>query len=922
MTIPGGVHPLFAFGKYQHEIRRSLRFNSADSAYLSRTPASAGSQTTWTISTWIKRSTLGTTQRVFSTSNSSNTQGFYCEFSSDAISFYDYNNPTINWQKTTTQVFRDTSAWYHFLIVFDSTNGTASNRFKFYVNGSEVTAFSISTNPSPSFASYWNAARVHAIGRTGDANVSYFDGYLADIYFIDGQALDPTSFGEFDATTGVWNPKAYTGGSYGTNGFHLDFADNSSNTATTLGKDTAGSNNWTPNNLQVSNTPYASYATGGTNPKEVFDGNADLNNRNFLSGSQVFEFAYTPGLSYSSKIEIWAYTGNGTDGATGYQVNNSGSYTNFSADGTWGWLTVATGSGTLTNLKYRNNANGTGISFISAIRIDSTTILVDDPSRIDSLVDVPTNGSQIDTAVGGEVRGNYCTWSPIDPVSNSTLANGNLDINVTGDGAQRIGTMGVSSGKWYYEFVQTTNASAQPGVNSRREATTYDTRLMYYVDGQKYNGATGSSYGATWTTNDVIGIALDLDNGTLTFYKNGVSQGTAFTGLSGTYYPWVRVDTSGSVCVANWGQRPWAYTAPSGFRAWCTANLPAPLVTKPSTVMDVLTWSGTGGARSFTGLGFSPDFVWIKSRSSANWHNLFDAVRGNNRILYSNATDAEANEATASLTSFNSDGFSLSGNGSTGVGNVNGNGITYAAWCWDAGTTTDPNNTAGSITSTVRANATAGFSIVTYTGTGANASVGHGLGVAPSLIIIKSRTQATARNWAVYHTSIGATKILELSTTNAAQTVNFWQNTAPTSTVFTLSSQGDVNASTYNYVAYCFAPVVGYSNGFSYTGNGSSDGPMVYLGFRPKLIILKAATSVTYGNWLIRDTSRDTYNVSSLDLYPNTSSSEASNSSFYIDILSNGFKIRGSSTGDFNASSATYIGFAWAETPFNYSRAR
>ncbi|NBW23403.1 MAG: hypothetical protein EBR82_87220, partial [Caulobacteraceae bacterium] len=338
-------------------------------------------------------------------------------------------------------------------------------------------------------------------------------------------------------------------------------------------------------------------------------------------------------------------------------------------------------------------------------------------------------------------------------------------------------------------------------------------------------GDGGTADSVVWQVNTVYGLALDCDNSQLKVYKSNSLIATVSIQSSQTWFPWFGAEDTSATWVFNWGARSWAYAAPSGFKALCTANLPTPLVTKPNTVMDVALWTGNGSSQSITlPGGFNPDLVWVKSRSNSQDHYLFDAIRGGAGILRSNTTGAESTGTT--YLSFDTSGFSS-------LNGLSSNGYTYAGWCWDAGSSTDPNNTAGSITSTVRANATAGFSIVTYTGTGANASVGHGLGVAPSLIIIKSRTQATARNWAVYHTSIGATKILELSTTNAAQTVNFWQNTAPTSTVFTLSSQGDVNASTYNYVAYCFAPVVGYSSFGSYTGNGSTDGPFVYTGFRP-----------------------------------------------------------------------------------------
>ena len=457
--IPGSANPLLlksaaAAGAYQ--VSRSLRFNSSDSAYLSRTPGTAGNRQTWTWAGWVKRSAVSSgNQRFFGIFQGGVVQEFFVFSSGDTLRI-----AVIQETKgfTTTQVFRDPSAWYHIVVVLDTPQATASDRLKLYVNGTQVTTFSSTDYPVQNSTGDINNTYPHFISNGGGGE--YFNGYMADIHFIDGQALTPSSFTEVSATTGQLIPLAYSG-SFGTNGFWLKFSDNSAATAATLGKDYSGnSNNWTPNNLSVT-----------------------------------------------------AGAGN------------------------------------------------------------------------DSLLDTPTSYGTPDTGVGGEVRGNYCTWSPLDNVTGSDLANGNLDMNVTSNAAHRIGTMGVSSGKWYYEFVQTTisGSGPQPGINSQRETSTYNTRLMYYVDGYKYSGASGSAYGATWTINDIIGIALDLDSGTLTFYKNGVSQGIAFTGLSGTYYPWIRVDGVGSVCIGNWGQRPWAYAAPSGFRAWCDTSIPEGTITTSGT---------------------------------------------------------------------------------------------------------------------------------------------------------------------------------------------------------------------------------------------------------------------------------------------------------------------------------------------------
>jgi hypothetical protein len=497
--------------------------------------------------------------------------------------------------------------------------------------------------------------------------------------------------------------------------------------------------------------------------------------------------------------------------------------------------------------------------------------------------------------------------------------------------AARLGTIGVASGKWYWEIVYTA-ATAFDGMvgvadqshNLNNYVGSSSVSWGYYYTGVKYNAASATSYGSSWTTGDVMSIALDMDNLAIYFAKNGVWQnsgvptsgasktGAAYTNLSGTIFP--ALNAYGGTQVVNFGQRPFAYTAPSGFKALNTANLPAPVVTKPSDVMDVKLYTGNGSTQTISGLGFSPDFVWIKNRAAADNHKLTDIVRGATEELESNTTDAEATNADG-LTQFNADGFDLGDDDE-----YNTSSEAYVAWAWDAGTST-VTNTDGSISSQVRANASAGFSVVTYTGAGSvNATIGHGLGVAPQLIITKSRTGAN--NWITWHGTFGANEYIALnltSTKNYAGTgdTTFGGTSAslPTSTVFTVGS--DLNPSSAAFVAYCFAPVAGYSSAFLYTGNGSSDGPMVYLGFRPRLVLLKSSSGNE--NWILIDSARGVYNVIDKLLFPNTSGSEETYSQ--VDFLSNGFKIRNTGSGA-NANAGTYIGFAWAESPFQYARAR
>jgi hypothetical protein len=344
-----------------------------------------------------------------------------------------------------------------------------------------------------------------------------------------------------------------------------------------------------------------------------------------------------------------------------------------------------------------------------------------------------------------------------------------------------------------------------------------------------------------------------------------------------------------------------------------------PAITKPNQHFDVKTYTGTSGTQSVTGVGFQPDFVWIKNRTSTLAHVLQDAVRGTTAYLVSNTTAAEnTNTASNWFRSFNSDGFTvatLTDPGGVSTNEWNNTSYNYVAWNWKAGGAA-VTNTSGSITSQVSANPTAGFSIATFTGNGTSgATIGHGLGVAPSMAIIKMRS--AVQNWTVYHASLGNTKALSLDLTDAASTTAlFWNNTSPTSSLITLGSGNGVNKNTETYVAYCFAPIAGYSAFGSYTGNGSTDGTCVYLGFRPRFIMIK---STGVEDWRVFDTSRSTYNIQGAILYPNTTSAEIAGQLF--DINSNGIKMR-TTDGAVNGSGTSYIYMAFAEAPFKFANAR
>jgi hypothetical protein len=360
----------------------------------------------------------------------------------------------------------------------------------------------------------------------------------------------------------------------------------------------------------------------------------------------------------------------------------------------------------------------------------------------------------------------------------------------------------------------------------------------------------------------------------------------------------------------NFGQRPFTYTPPTGYSALSSANLPTPTITDGKEHFQSTLYTGNGTTQFISGFEFNPDLVWIKARSNAYGHIVFDSVRGIGNYLSTSATGGDNYAGTLGWTSSGTDGTTTGFTVEQGTNaSINGSGSTFVAWNWNAGGST-VTNTDGSLTSQVRANTDAGFSIVTFTGTTTNQSVGHGLGVAPTVFIVKSR--ANAYNWWYYTTQIdGSMDYLVLNGKNAV--ANGTQS-LPTSSVF---YQNQVDSS----VAYCFAEVDGFSKFGSYTGNGNATyGPFIYTGFRPAFVMIKR-TDGGSDNWVMHDSKRDSYNVVDLLLMPNQIAAESSSSNYYHDFLSNGVKIR-TTLSAYNASGGTYIYMAFAENPFKTARAR
>lgn len=792
-----------------YPVARSVRLRSSASAYLNRTmSASFTSKRIFTFSFWCKRSTLSTAQSIFDRNQATNVNQFAVGFNSNdtfEIAARTSGTSTVSLQLTTSAVFRDVSAWYHIVIAVDNTQATLANRGAIYVNG---VLQSLGTQTATQNVDYHLLTGLtYDIGRTALTASQYFDGYLTEFNFIDGQQLTPSSFGAFNVY-GVWQPAKYQG-TYGTNGFYLKF--NSYATAAALGTDSSGnSNTWTVNNISV---------TAGA----TYDAMQD-----------------TPTLTSLS--------------AANYAVLNP----------------------------LANNAGGAG-----------------------------------------------------------TVSNGNMALSVSSSQMTYLRplTIATSSGQWYLEaivnsdntqqysqfgIIQESQVSSSGALNTL--STSYGlTVTPSYVNYATFQGSTITQYGTRVTGAVTAQIAFDATNGKIWIGVNNtwLGGGNPSTGTTPTYsgiaaanwyFAMFIGNTSGANnCSVNLGQQPWSYTPPTGFNALNTFSLANPAIPNGATQFAATLYTGTGATQSIANtvnnVSFQPDLVWVKKRSGADNHELTNSVVGNNLRLAANTTDAQS----AGGISVASSGFSLSG--SPLYGTDNENGFTYVAWQWKASNSLSI-NTSGSITSTVNASTSSGFSIVTYTGTGAAATVGHGLSATPSMIIVKKRSGA-GTTWAVYNVNIGAANSISLNSTAGSSAQNYWNSTTPTSSVWSMTGNAEVNGSGETYVAYVFTPVAGYSAFGSYAGNSSTDGPFIYLGFKPRWVMIKNITTI--GNWLIVDTSRQNYNVAGPYLNPNLSDAETTGTVVF-DMLSNGFKCRSSTTA--NSSGSTYIYMCFAENPFKYALAR
>tara|TARA_Y100000992_G_scaffold161669_1_gene108290 strand:+ start:243 stop:3410 length:3168 start_codon:yes stop_codon:yes gene_type:complete len=1023
-------------------IERSLRFVDARLTFLTRTPSSTSNRRTWTFSVWLKHSLISSGRANTFFCSGTNNPDTIIKIDNDRFEISRYGG-SYQTRVTSKALLRDPSAWYHFVGAVDTTQGTASDRVKLYINGTQVTDFDESTYPSQNYEypEMNNSGTPVYIGRHGHPTTQNFEGYITEFNFIDGLQLDPSYFGQTEFQTGIWRPKKVTGITYGTNGFYLpfkhtatftDFFDESSSKHlltrtgdvihTSDQKKNGATSIYFDDSSDTLNTVDSSDFTFGTN-----DFTIEAYVRRTRQGDDEWFFIQSDGTSANTSIGLHFWSSSYGDvnkptmrmriGGSNYDTNGTtvtvantwyhiagvrqgntfriyvngvqeGTTTNSGAihDPTTPFIIGAVTAGGSAGLKgYMDQVrisnvcrypDGTSFTPPTAqFTSDSNTKLLVQSNIVHHVGtdasgnhnDYTPNNLKTSDAVKDTPTNNFCTQNPLDEdnPSTSTFSEANLQMTRGTNHGNSRGTMGMSSGKWYFEYCcpTATSSSASPwfGVcNSTADMTVQRTDGMWNYgasSGQflvrgSGNSSTTDMGGGVIPAGTVIGVAVDMDNKKIWLGKSNTwygstgsaTDGNPNTGANptdtftdseipdGNLYPQMGVynytpkanfgqDSSFSGTLVAQGNTDengigdFYYAPPSGFLALCSNNLSpnVPSITSPQKHFKCVTWTGnTTAPRDITGIGFAPDLVSIKARVNTYEFLWFDTVRGAGKRIYTHSTAAESDNQNT-LNGFISDGFRL-GSGSGVDLSVNGSASsTYVAWCWKAGGAAVTNNN-GSVASQVSANQEAGFSIVTYNGSNdSTVTFGHGLDSAPELVWIKRRNNANG--WRVYHHSIGLGKYLSVSNNNGETTSS--EDFASVSAT-TFGVKGGYNPVSINggtYVAYCWHSVPGYSKIGSFTGNGNANGPFVYTGFRPAYILFKNSNTST--NWEVYDTTRPygKYNPALRPLYANRNYVEETNSSLpALDILNDGFKPR-STWDEFNKSSSPILYMAFAEQP-------
>jgi hypothetical protein len=834
---------------YDYQIANSYR-SMAGVGYFSRTPSGAGNRKTYTISFWFKRTKLTETPGefdIFCNAQESSTTNY-----TDSIRFQDGDKLQIAFKGTlsgnliTTRVFRDTSAWMHIVCAVDTTQGTAANRVKLYINGEQETDFSTETYPSADYQGGWCNSREHALGRfTGASYTTIGNFYMANFALVDGSQLAPTSFGT--SKNGVWIPDDLSELTWGTTGTWVRFESSSD-----LGNDSSGNNNdWTNNSVATHDQMLDS---------PTFDSSS--NGGNFATINAVYRGDQTSDAYYGVLSE-----GNLKHSYSGSSDAYCACTHKVPASGKW-------------YFEYLINAGGGTSSYSPAAGIM-------DPNKY-TYADRGSDGS-----TGSIVYGNH---------DNKVYKDASISGTYSGSRGSNDDVMGIAVDMDNGAFYVSKNGTFQ----------TIDGGSQ----GDPTSGSSKTGAGATWTpasefTSGMVPLSAPTGGSqpiiTMNFGQEGTFAGQKTAGGNS--------DTNGYGNFFN--------AVPSGYKAICSANLTTadevdPAQTDddyPQKLFNAIAYSGDGGGSQTT--GFQPDLVWVKRRDGDQGNGLFDSTRGTGKVINSNDNGAQV--SSNGLTSFNSTGYTMGTY-------YNQSGNTYVSWSWRVNGGTTATNSNGSVDSTVQVDPSGAFSIATFrggitsTGTG---TVGHGLSKAPSMIIFKGYDNLGGGDgqWWVGHDALTSWNYFLRLNSNVAPIDKSGNGSmsSPTSTVFSINNTDGLGYSTIDTLAYCFANIEGYCKTGEYEGNGDADGTFVYTGFRPALVTIKRIDST--GSWHVYDDARDTYNAADTYLLWDTGGSDDTAASNAIDILSNGFKLRNTAAG-LNGSGNDYIYLAMAHNPFKYATAR
>ena len=954
-----------------YKIDNSLWLDGS-SNYLYRTPSSGSASTQYTLSIWFKRGPFSEQYLFMQGSDASNLD--VIEFTGDHRLQIRWYPNTVAADLITTQVFLDPTAWQHLVISVDTTLGAAGNRIKIYVNGVRVTAFDTQSNPSSSATSMIGGTSQMTIGRKTPGTTWYYPGYLAEYIFMDGYAGTATDFGGWDSN-GNWLPVDPSG--LASVQGHVLIAQDTGSTIGTMTVRTA--NAFDGNNDQADGAcaTHSSALSTATIGKDFGDGNAKAVNRVKCWGYNGGGFTSNASQTCTISV-IGSNTGLGSDEVTLFTSETIADTTDanaqdFSFENTtayrYVYIKLTQGVSNyffVAELEFYHEStvgfgtNGFHLDFADSSAPGNDVSGNNNDFAVGGTIATTQTTTDSPTNTSGDNEGNHWTLTPLQ--SNNTLTGGNLAFTGASNYSNySTGPALPMTGKWYWELkavgsapiTSSANYDTYVGVLSTNVAIpsgsqSSNANLWVWgnmakdasgANGQKHNNSSATLVPAVnFGDNSIMMIAVDMDNSKIYFGNDGTWAGSAnpatgsnpaFSNLSGQLMPYQTIYADSA--TYNFGATAFAHTPPTGFKALNTANLSASTVTDPRAYWSNSLYYGTAQNRSVrqcfdsTGTAWTPDFVWIKGRSHAGEHVLLDSVRGVTKVLTPDSNAAEFTD-TKSLTSFDEGGFTL------GVGDdrndSNDDGKTYVAWCMKAGGAASSNGN-GSITSSVSAADHGGFSIATWTGNGsAGATIGHGLSRKPAMGIF--RRLSLAQDWAVYHDGLDASapedKYVNLNLTNDVQDATWLNDTAPTTSVWTLGTSGYVNTSSETFVGYFFARTPGLIGIGTYTGNNSTDGPYIVVddgaaGFRPAFLIIKEYSGSNNGMWFMRDSARSPYNSTDLDLYANSTDEEYTDSNSDIDFTANGFKIR-ANAGGYNESGAKNLYIAFADQPFNLAKAR